>query len=122
EDAMRRGQDMCRKYCAGCSKEIVGGYSIVDSKPLHSGCFVCHTCKHPLTRYFMDGGKFYCPDHIPGKQRMSCHACHQPITGAYVEVNKNPFHPDCLKCTKCRTVLEGSFHLMQDQPYCANCP
>ncbi|KAK4472718.1 hypothetical protein MN116_003944 [Schistosoma mekongi] len=54
---------------------------------------------------------------------MMCAKCARPFTsGSILSALDKKWHPECFVCTICkRTLADQSFHVRNDDPYCANC-
>ncbi|CAH8450728.1 unnamed protein product [Schistosoma curassoni] len=54
---------------------------------------------------------------------MMCAKCARPFTsGSILSALDKKWHPECFVCTICkRTLADQSFHVKNDDPFCANC-
>ena len=62
--------------------------------------------------------------HTPTGQKIvhhgpKCVKCDQQIYGKVIGVNKEPHHPECIRCSVCNTIVAGQkFALKDDKIYC----
>jgi len=53
--------DMVAPKCQGCQQAIRGMFISIDNKNFHDTCFVCSSCRSPLSGgYFQKGGSYLC--------------------------------------------------------------
>lgn len=100
--------------CNMCGKPIEKEYVMAQQKTYHSTCFICYTCKKPISgsAFQHDDGTFYCENHT---YKEVCKGCNESIdpTVPWVEAMQSAYHPKCFNCTTCGVSLE-------DQPYFPN--
>jgi predicted Ser/Thr protein kinase len=103
--------------CPGCTKRIEPGKGKVV-KALgfyyHQECFVCITCKTPLSgKFYTANGKPLCAEHS-GKQksRQPCPVCLKPLGQDKMLMWGRYYHKTCLECRLCKKPL-----LKQDKTY-----
>eukprot|EP00026_Physarum_polycephalum_P011779 Phypoly_transcript_12023.p1 GENE.Phypoly_transcript_12023~~Phypoly_transcript_12023.p1 ORF type:complete len:345 (+),score=30.09 Phypoly_transcript_12023:61-1095(+) len=118
-----------KEVCNWCRK--VAGIDAVSfsGRYFHPDCFVCGSCGENIGKgTFTDvGGVAHCDRCSPKAPASSssssmCTGCRQPISGSHVTaLQGNKYHPQCLKCTQCDTVLKGGFAAKAGKVVCANC-
>jgi hypothetical protein len=111
--------------CKGCGEPIVGkSVSSADGRltgRYHKSCFVCKTCKEPFATatFYVLNNSPYCERHYHKLNNSCCFACDRGIEGQYLETErKMKFHPACLKCLDCKTVLRDDYWEMNGRVYC----
>lgn len=83
--------------CTTCNKELPAG-SLVNVK-----------------------GKNYCYGCSIAAQADQCYACNKPILSAMMKANNRKYHPECLRCTKCKNQLTEGFRMRGKDMYCVPC-
>lgn len=111
--------------CAKCGTKISGAMHAVDGVAAaeglkwHTECFTCCVCaKHLEDEVFFHEGLLYCRDDLYNTFASRCKACGETIEGPCVNAMDNVWHPQCFKCRECGILLEGSFMMKDDVPYC----
>lgn len=67
-------------------------------------------------------GKNYCYGCSIAAQADACYGCGKPIiTGAMMKANNRKYHPDCLKCAKCKCQLTDGFRMRGKDLCCVPC-
>jgi len=111
--------------CAKCGTKISGAMHAVDGVAAaeglkwHTECFTCCVCAKLLEdEVFFHEGLLYCRDDLYNTFASRCKACGETIEGPCVNAMDNVWHPQCFKCRECGILLEGSFMMKDDVPYC----
>ena len=118
--------------CRGCSTAIAAGQKSVSSADgrltgrYHKDCFSCTTCHSPFTTadFYVHHDKPYCAPHYHAVNGSLCGGCGHGIEGQYLEAMRNTvngqekFHPHCLTCVLCRTVLKGDYFAHDGRFFC----
>jgi len=110
--------------CPGCGNKIEGGTPIVnvEGRKYHDKCFVCATCRQPVTSYHERNGKIYCQAHYNEAFNPKCVVCAKPITSTYAQTGKGQFHVECFKCSRCsRNIGSDRYHESGGSVLCTNC-
>ena len=123
-------QDFLKQFgedCAKCGEKISGAMHAVEGVPSaeglkwHTDCFTCCVCsKHLDDEVFYHEGFLYCREDLYNTFASHCKACGKPIEGPCVNAMDNVWHPECFRCRECNVLLEGSFMMKGDVPYCRN--
>ena len=121
EDFLTQFGDDCHK----CNSKISGamhavdGVAAADGLKWHTECFTCSVCDKPLeTEVFFHEGMLYCREDLYKTFASHCNGCGQPIEGPCVNAMDNVWHPQCFVCDVCGTLLEGSFMMKDNVPFC----
>ena len=85
-----------------------------------NGCTTCNK-ELPAGALVNVKGKNYCYGCSIAAQADSCYACQKPILSAMMKANNRKYHPECLKCFKCKSVLDGGFRMRGKDMYCVPC-
>ena len=106
-------QEHCASRCGSCAQPIANEFVEAGGTKFHPPCFVCSTCKAPLTGafYTTPDGKVLCEAHLPTSQvsDQTCGLCGQPVANEVYEAMDKVFHPECFKCAKCSGALTSVF-------------
>jgi len=113
--------------CGKCSYPLLDDQSLFFAFNIgyHENCFECEFCKKILV-----GGKFIdvekkaaCSDCGARKLAKKCVSCNNIIIGKVVTVLNGDWHPECLRCTACRTVLTNyqKIYTSNNSPICPAC-
>ena len=92
----------------------------------HKGCFSCTTCHNPFATadFYVHQDEPYCAQHYHVANGSLCAGCGHGIEGQYLEAMRNTvkgeekFHPNCLTCVLCRTVLTGDYFAHDGRFFC----
>lgn len=123
--------------CQKCKSEI-GDASSVKAAGFTwhaSGCFTCSFCSADISEYFIEKysrifcipcekilfGK-YCGEKV-GDTTKNEIGCNKLITDEFLEANERLFHPNCLRCSKCKRKSSqvGELFIFNDMFFCAPC-
>eukprot|EP00461_Guttulinopsis_vulgaris_P001151 UN01151 len=109
--------------CAGCNGNIESSALIAKGKHFHPDCFVCTTCRKPLTAGFLErDGQYFCEDDYYRSQGNVCAHCNQVIVGAHIVGNGKPYHVDHLLCAMCNVSIGTDvLHVKDDKNICHTC-
>lgn len=108
------------KVCAACGLKIEKQMIKVGDLVFHKECFVCNTCRSPLTGQFskQEDGTRLCMTCIPKK---FCEACKKEIKGTATSVGGKVYHPECFVCEECQQSLSGGFFNKGGKRLCKVC-
>lgn len=106
--------------CAKCGEVLADGKDLVAlGKRYHINCWTCecggHVIPHDAPFHVVDETKIYCHDHYVELFVTKCVGCNEQINGAYLRVNDQPWHSECLKCSSCQTPLADKEILLKDK-------
>jgi hypothetical protein len=108
--------------CAGCDQVIDGELVNAINLTFHPNCFVCKTCKAPLSDSFfpVGDGTAYCEKHYYDAQGLLCRECEKPIlVGKCVQFSQWKYHIEHFKCSFCKKPLAGlKFQAYREKPFC----
>lgn len=109
--------------CASCQQTIVGQSLVAKGNNFHPDCFVCLTCRKPLTGGFLEkDGQYYCEQDYYKSQGNVCAHCNQVIIGGHILGNGKPYHVDHLLCSVCNVSIGTNvLHVKDDQNVCHDC-
>lgn len=111
--------------CFSCKEGIlpIEKHFKYESRTWHIDCFVCISCKETLVRKgFHDyAGSLFCTKCYSQKTSKRCNNCQKPITGKGIQFNFCVYHPECFKCSECRTELREKISEKQGHLYCQTC-
>uniref|UniRef100_A0A915PHH7 LIM zinc-binding domain-containing protein n=1 Tax=Setaria digitata TaxID=48799 RepID=A0A915PHH7_9BILA len=125
--------------CARCNSPFVD-YEIfvnIENKTFHHDCFRCAQCFCPLhnkVHYVIDG-RNYCEYDFKVLYAPSCVKCGQFVTGRVINAVNTNWHPECLRCSQCGTMLDSegvwckndqieldvNARCLQNKLYCQQC-
>jgi len=110
-------------FCDECHLQIHGKGLQAINKIWHSSCFVCNSCKKPISGSFLhSNGKPYCIEDYQRLFSKTCAGCGQTIQGQLVRAMGKEWHAqNCFVCSKCRGPLGSSFFEKGGKPLCKNC-
>ena len=96
--------EACGTVCTACGNYIKD--TIVSDSgggTWHPECFSCTACKKSLAglQYYTKNGRFYCTEDYTQRFCPTCAGCNKPIIGESFTANKNTYHHECMKCSKC---------------------
>lgn len=118
------------RNCEKCKGSIGIGSKMVTVQgkfSWHNECFICVRCKQSLLgeTYYISNTDLFCSecqsDHVIIDQ---CQGCKNAIssTSTYIKHKKRCWHPECFKCTICKTWLaSGEYYGVDDNPMCKDC-
>ncbi|PPQ72283.1 hypothetical protein CVT24_004672 [Panaeolus cyanescens] len=114
------------KNCPACKLPAVGkkgGFVIGCGKTFfHVDCYKCKKCR---TAIKIDDRVFIDRDDLPLCHNCfhNCAECHLKISERILYLtDKVTYHPNCFKCRKCKTVLNGKkFGKTTQSIYCVDC-
>jgi len=110
--------------CQVCSQALTAQFLTINDQSYHTHCFVCTVCKEPIKGKFFkdqDTGKFLCLSDYQ-ESREKCSSCGLPMLGRSLIFQDEKLHPDCFRCDKCATGLDGeNFVLEADKALCQSC-
>jgi hypothetical protein len=112
--------------CPACNLPAVGqkgGFVIGCGKTFfHVDCYKCKKCRSTIK---IDDRVFIDRDNLPLCINCfhNCAECHLKISERILYLNdKVAYHPNCFKCRKCKTVLNGKkFGKTTQSIYCVDC-
>lgn len=84
----------------------------------------CTTCQKELPEKGAVNvkGKNYCYGCSIAASADACYGCSKPIvTGAMMKANNRKYHPDCLRCAKCKCQLTDGFRMRGKDLCCVPC-
>jgi len=91
--------------CAKCQKAIDGAVFEAMDQKFHLECFTCQVGNHQIgeaSTFHVHENKVYCPTHFEELFLQKCKECGKVITGQFIKIIDDQFHPECWKCTKCK--------------------
>uniref|UniRef100_A0A915HRK2 Uncharacterized protein n=1 Tax=Romanomermis culicivorax TaxID=13658 RepID=A0A915HRK2_ROMCU len=90
--------------CEICKKKCKGDIFKADDKYFHIACFICKTCKKPLSElgYFAHKNEYYCPTDYHSQFGSKCSSCNKYVEGEAVQCMGKTFHQNCFRCDRCR--------------------
>mmetsp|Transcript_160925 Transcript_160925/g.516478 ORF Transcript_160925/g.516478 Transcript_160925/m.516478 type:complete len:644 (-) Transcript_160925:143-2074(-) len=111
--------------CAGCSLAITGKYVSAENQTFHKECFVCASCRRPLSgQHSRDGDNLSCQAcyeraHPPER----CAKCGSAVRGRAMRTGGQTFHAECFTCCSCRREIDGPHFRTDDGPgyLCVGC-
>jgi hypothetical protein len=119
-NAAKRGVEESRLPCDQCGNPIRGSYSVAEGKNYCKSCFVCETCKEPLTRYILFEDKFYCQEHYQLQCVAKCSKCALPVFGEFMQMEDGrKWHVNCFSCSTCNTLLSGEYFEIRGELRCS---
>ncbi|POS83550.1 hypothetical protein EPUL_006270 [Erysiphe pulchra] len=111
--------------CKGCGEDIYGKSVLSADGRLtgryHKECFVCKICREPFktASCYVINDAPYCEAHYHKINGSNCSTCDKGIEGKYIETDRGQkHHPDCLRCSDCRCVLQNNYFEMSGLLYC----
>jgi len=91
--------------CAKCQKQIDGPVFEAMDQKFHLECFTCTAGNHAIgeaSTFHVHENKVYCPQHFEELFLQKCKDCNKVITGQFIKILDDHFHPECWKCSKCK--------------------
>jgi len=91
--------------CAKCQKQIDGAVFEAMDQKFHLECFTCSIGNHAIgeaSTFHVHESKVYCPPHFEELFLQKCKDCGKVITGQFIKILDDHFHPECWKCNKCK--------------------
>jgi len=91
--------------CAKCQKQIDGAVFEAMDQKFHLECFTCTVGNHAIgeaSTFHVHENKVYCPPHFEELFLQKCKDCNKVITGQFIKILDDHFHPECWKCNKCK--------------------
>jgi len=91
--------------CAKCQKQIDGAVFEAMDQKFHLECFTCTAGNHVIgeaSTFHVHENKVYCPQHFEELFLQKCKECNKVITGQFIKILDDHFHPECWKCSKCK--------------------
>ena len=120
--------------CSECGLEIIGEQAVKALGGLfHRNCFACHLCATTILRrglaplpFVAENGLPVCvPCHTATSKDVlsdSCGGCGNVIGASDCMIAlKQKWHRACFVCTKCQSVLSGSYYNVEGNPYDEKC-
>lgn len=105
------------RRCGTCAKPIVGKAIQHGISTYHPDCFKCTGCGCLFdagSKVKEKEGKPYCQQ-CAAEFATKCASCQNPITGKHTVYNRQPYHIECFRCTKCGACLgKGTFYEVSD--------
>jgi len=100
-----------RPCCVACGRHIKDGHVVVEGRAYHRECFVCETCRTPISgSYVQDEEGLRRCGRCHEAARPVCSACGRAIVqGKCVYVDGRPFHSECFTCSVCGQAVSGSY-------------
>ena len=91
-----------------------------NGKSFHQRCFVCKTCRTPLSSSFaFANNALYCKPCHKAAHLPSCGRCQTPIESRSVRALNKEWHEACWTCTTCASPFDGApYFTLEDAPYC----
>ncbi|KAJ1927318.1 Transforming growth factor beta-1-induced transcript 1 protein [Tieghemiomyces parasiticus] len=82
--------------CQACQLTIEDEQITALGTSWHARCFLCTTCRSPFTSdtFYEWKGKPYCERHWNARRGSVCPVCDKIITGRYVAIQGNYYHPE----------------------------
>jgi len=115
----------CRKLevCHGCGFIITETSMEVDGKFWHKECFVCASCRAPLSTFFEKYHQFYCADCVKHPESKSCCKCGRALRDPHKVVREldKLWHRDCFRCHYCNRDISDYYTERRGFPYCRVC-
>eukprot|EP01113_Clastostelium_recurvatum_P010599 TRINITY_DN1528_c0_g1_i1.p1 TRINITY_DN1528_c0_g1~~TRINITY_DN1528_c0_g1_i1.p1 ORF type:complete len:718 (-),score=112.69 TRINITY_DN1528_c0_g1_i1:220-2301(-) len=116
--------DFC---CGKCDKIIDGPAVEALGKNWHPACFNCQNCHKDISKLGCPvkldaAGAPWCQPCFDARAP-ACGGCSKPIRGKGVQALDKPWHPECLRCAKCKCDFPGGkYNEGEDgKPYCDKC-
>lgn len=83
----------------------------------------CSSCGIVTPNLFEDEGKPFCEKCLATSGRAdTCKGCGKAILdGVIKKVKENKYHPDCLRCNVCSSVISGAFAIREGKMICKSC-
>lgn len=129
--------------CSNCAVDLQGDFYDLDGKYCCKNCtaqlFPCSVCGRPIEQeYYLGDGKFFHPNCIDRHyvslifflfmeflhdKFFKCDKCGGeilPTTRKLSALGKH-WHADCFRCTGCSSLLDTTFYVKNNSPYCGNC-
>eukprot|EP00741_Cyanophora_paradoxa_P005764 tig00000113_g5586.t1 len=105
--------------CAGCGNAL--GHTVIKALDAswHKDCFCCASCRTGLaggsvSQFYSQEGRPYCKPCYEDKFSPKCKGCAKPISGTYATALGGSWHPDCMRCSRCRGAIHGSSFYKDD--------
>jgi len=96
----------------------------MDQK-FHLECFTCSIGNHAIgeaSTFHVHESKVYCPPHFEELFLQKCKDCGKVITGQFIKILDDHFHPECWKCNKCKkNITADSCRQDGGRFYCESC-
>eukprot|EP00397_Hematodinium_sp_SG-2012_P062296 GEMP01083912.1.p1 GENE.GEMP01083912.1~~GEMP01083912.1.p1 ORF type:complete len:146 (+),score=9.52 GEMP01083912.1:25-438(+) len=97
--------------CQGCNNPIgASNYISAGGRIFHPDCFRCSKCQQPIEGLRFkssDRGDILCCDCGSPK----CNSCSGAIEGFQILAEGLPYHPQCFRCSRCSTPIQGEFEI-----------
>jgi len=113
-------QALQRQACQACGGVIAGRYVKSGNSFFHAGCFVCSTCRRPITDGCVQTKE---GQHLCAACQPWCYACRQPLAGHMtVSAGGCRFHAECFRCSGCGTkIADGHYPAGPGVYHCEAC-
>jgi len=119
-NAMRAADDQRRQAALARDAELKKTAVPTSPPPKANGCATCQK-ELPAGALVNVKGKNYCYGCSIAAQADQCFACNKPILSAMMKANNRKYHPECLKCSRCKNQLTEGFRMRGKDMMCVPC-
>ena len=111
--------------CARCQKPITGQLFQARDNKYHVECFLCTHGDHAIEAgqsFNLHENLLYCANHFQELFIKKCVTCQEAVTGQYMKIGDNAYHPDCWQCGTCSVKLTSETAInLKTGCYCKTC-